>query len=339
MTKRIYLAGLLAITCGHGAKPASLPAPLAPTDVPGAQAAATDKCAGVSDDRHHVDECCAALSRVGDAFLASGKKQAAYDSYEETRQQCPRFHPVRRQLFLVRQATAPDASAARSDVWYDTDVDVQLGDDIEVVAFSSYIDGEPLSTGRKGATPLAPGAHELAMEVYLAPTLASTLGGPIRMDVRTPIILPKPIAGEPALSGHTLVRLHDAGGQGTIGERVTSDTLVTQIAAPDTGPNGPVMLAPNVGTGLRLTDVNKSPHTPRLPRRLSRAGMTLWGLYKVCVDVDGAVTWVNTMKSADTIAVDARWKTAIRTWRYRPHQVDGKPRPFCTPARVQVTAD
>jgi TonB family protein len=281
------------------------------------------------------------MTSVGDALLAAGQKQAAYDKYEETRERCLKFHPVRRQLFLLRQPAplpAVEGEAQPIDVWLDVDVDAQVGDDIRLAAFVAYLDGHPVAP-IPSALRMAPGAHELAVEVYLEPSDAGALGGPVRMDVRHPIVVPRSLVGQKSTSGRALVRLRDSRARGSIGDRVTIDTVAPPVAAPDLGPDGPVMLAPNVGGKLLRTDVNQSPHKPRLPPSLNRKGFTVWGLYKVCVDADGAVTWVTTMKSAHSPTLDASWKTAIRTWRYQPHQVDGKPRAFCVPLRLQVTAD
>ena len=106
-----------------------------------------------------------------------------------------------------------------------------------------------------------------------------------------------------------------------------------------TGDNtAPVMLAPNIGTGQLLSDVKNDPSVkPALPPQLNRAGMTVWGLFKICVSAQGAITSVNVMKPADPL-VDSDWMAKIRLWKDKPDSVNGRPVPFCTPVRVQVTA-
>jgi protein TonB len=101
---------------------------------------------------------------------------------------------------------------------------------------------------------------------------------------------------------------------------------------------GPVMLPPNIGTGQRLTELRSGdPLTPSLPPQLNRAGMTLWGLFKVCVSAQGTVSGVTVMKPADPL-VDNDWIGKIKQWKYKPYSVNGRAVPFCSPVRVQVTA-
>jgi periplasmic protein TonB len=103
------------------------------------------------------------------------------------------------------------------------------------------------------------------------------------------------------------------------------------------GNNAPTMLPPNIGTAQRITDVNVDPYKPRLPAALNRAGMVQWGLYKVCVTAQGDVQSVTPMKPADPLVNDD-WMAKIKTWKYKPYSVNGRPVPFCSPVRVQVTA-
>jgi hypothetical protein len=99
----------------------------------------------------------------------------------------------------------------------------------------------------------------------------------------------------------------------------------------------PVMLAPNIGTGQNITDMADPRFKPSLPPQLNRAGMSVWGLFKICVSAAGSVTSVNVMKPADPL-VDADWQAKMRLWKYKPYSVNGRAVPFCTPVRVQVTA-
>jgi TonB family protein len=107
--------------------------------------------------------------------------------------------------------------------------------------------------------------------------------------------------------------------------------------APDGGATAPVWLTPEASKSLRLSDATKAPHRPVLPAELSAPGAASWGLFKVCVDASGAVTTVSTMRSTgQPEKLDARWMTAIQTWRYTPHQVNGQAVPFCHPVRLDV---
>jgi periplasmic protein TonB len=102
-----------------------------------------------------------------------------------------------------------------------------------------------------------------------------------------------------------------------------------------TGPAGPVMVAPNVGTGQRISDINDPRYKPGLPPQLNRAGMMFWGMFKICVSAEGRVSEVKVIKGADPL-LDNEWVAKIRLWQYRPYTLNGRPVPFCHPARIEV---
>jgi hypothetical protein len=91
-----------------------------------------------------------------------------------------------------------------------------------------------------------------------------------------------------------------------------------------------------IGIGRRLSDINKPAHKPTLPKEINRAGVVVWGLYKICVAVDGNVQAVSVVRSALPGGMDAHWIARIETWKYASYSVDGKPVPFCHPARIEV---
>jgi protein TonB len=96
------------------------------------------------------------------------------------------------------------------------------------------------------------------------------------------------------------------------------------------------LLPPRVGTGQLISDVINDPrYTPSLPPQLNRAGMVVWGLYKICVSVSGQVTDVKVIKPADPL-VEGAWIAKIRTWQYRPYSINGRPVPYCYPMRLEV---
>lgn len=99
---------------------------------------------------------------------------------------------------------------------------------------------------------------------------------------------------------------------------------------------GPVMLAPNVGVGQRDCDMINDPRfRPSLPPALNRAGMLVWGMFKVCVNAQGKVQDVKVIKPADPLVNDD-WMAKLRSCPYKPYSVNGRPVPFCHPVRVQV---
>jgi hypothetical protein len=97
----------------------------------------------------------------------------------------------------------------------------------------------------------------------------------------------------------------------------------------------PVTLPPSIGSGQRITDINDPRFRPSLPGPLNRAGVMLWGLFRICVGADGDVTNVKVLKTAEP-TVDGEWARVIQTWQYRPYSIDGRPTPFCHTMRLEV---
>jgi hypothetical protein len=98
-------------------------------------------------------------------------------------------------------------------------------------------------------------------------------------------------------------------------------------------PNDPPMLSPEVGTRQLRTDVTRAPHKPSLSPELDRPGITVWGLFKICVTATGDVSSVEIIKSAHE-SVDARWVETIKTWRYHPYVANGKSHAYCYTLRL-----
>jgi hypothetical protein len=97
----------------------------------------------------------------------------------------------------------------------------------------------------------------------------------------------------------------------------------------------PIMLAPNVGSGQRLSDLNDPRFRPTLPPSLNRGGIVVWGLFRICVTATGRVKDVKVLKSADP-QVDHGWSEIIQRWEYRPYSIEGRPVAFCHAARIEV---
>jgi protein TonB len=100
---------------------------------------------------------------------------------------------------------------------------------------------------------------------------------------------------------------------------------------------GPRVLAPQVAKGLLLIDPNDERYRVRLPPALERAGVTLTALLFICVSAQGAVTEVRILKGAGP-GIDPQIPTVLGRWRYRPLLLDGRPTPFCTQLRYEITA-
>ena len=97
------------------------------------------------------------------------------------------------------------------------------------------------------------------------------------------------------------------------------------------------LLSSEAGSLLRLSDTQMPPLGLTLPPHLNRAGMVIWGLYKLCLGTKGEVTKVTTIKPAHD-GVDADWIPVLSTWRHKPYLVDGTPTPVCYVTRVEVHA-
>lgn len=109
------------------------------------------------------------------------------------------------------------------------------------------------------------------------------------------------------------------------------------LELPYKDPQGNLVLSPEAGSLLRLSDIQKPPHRLTLPPALNRAGMVVWGLFKLCLGTKGQVTKVTTIKPADD-KVDEDWTRAMATWLHKPYLVDGTPTPVCYVQLMEVRA-
>jgi hypothetical protein len=101
-------------------------------------------------------------------------------------------------------------------------------------------------------------------------------------------------------------------------------------------PSDAKMLPPDVGNTLRVSDMEGDErYRPRLAPPLQRQGMRVWGRYRVCVDVTGAVLHVTAIRAADHLVHDD-WVKRIRTVVHRPYLSDGAAFPFCYPLRIEI---
>ena len=99
-----------------------------------------------------------------------------------------------------------------------------------------------------------------------------------------------------------------------------------------------ILLPPSVGSGQRLSDLNDPRFRPSLPPQLKRAGMIVWGLYKIRRGRRRArLRNLSPPKSADNL-VDYCWVALIRSWAYKPYSIEGGAVPFCHPMRIEARA-
>ena len=100
---------------------------------------------------------------------------------------------------------------------------------------------------------------------------------------------------------------------------------------------GPQTLPPQVAKEMLLIDPNDDRYRVQLPPALERAGVSLFAIVRLCANNQGAVTEVRVLKGAGP-AIDPQIPTVLRRWRYRPLLLNGRPTPFCTMLRYEVTA-
>jgi protein TonB len=95
-------------------------------------------------------------------------------------------------------------------------------------------------------------------------------------------------------------------------------------------------LPPSVGKGQLISDMANDPrYKPRLPPALNRAGMVVWGLFKLCVTATGSVSSVQVLKAPDPLVTD-EWVKIMKTLQHRPYSIGGRPVPYCYPMRLEV---
>lgn len=93
------------------------------------------------------------------------------------------------------------------------------------------------------------------------------------------------------------------------------------------------MVPPAIGKGYLAIDPQLPQYRPHLPPGF--AGRSVSVLMRVCTDRDGNVIEVKVLRGFDP-TIDAAFVAALRTWRYTPYKVDGRPVPFCTPVNYTL---
>lgn len=73
-------------------------------------------------------------------------------------------------------------------------------------------------------------------------------------------------------------------------------------------------------------------------RRSRGARGQLFGLFSVCASTEGKVAKAEVREGSGSDSVDRRWLETLRSWRYRPYLVGGKPVAFCSEARLKTVA-
>jgi hypothetical protein len=332
------LAPLTVLACASG-KPAQ---PKSNAD--GSMAALVeDMQASAAARRRRPSEAdCAVWTQEGDALLAAGKREEAIASYDRTRNRCIGYAPVRRQLYLARRPAdqPPPATPTRAQVYLGVVIDSQLGPDLAIAESSAFLDGLALWEYENTPLPVG-GVQELHVELWLlagdrrSPDVEATL-----VDIRQSVIVHPSRTDRRPLLGTAVVHVRDRQDGKPIAQRLQFEvevrplkpvTELTDRAALMGRAEGlrPVMLSPNQGSSLRLTDAQNT-----MPAELR--ARQFWALEKICVGFDGLVERVSTIKPAQAVAENSlhAW---MKQWKYRPYATEGIPRRYCTPVRIEVS--
>jgi protein TonB len=97
----------------------------------------------------------------------------------------------------------------------------------------------------------------------------------------------------------------------------------------------PRFLPPAIaGQQLLTNPVTDPQYRVVMPPAFSQAGMRLWAMLKICVSKEGNVADVKVIKGMDP-AVDGLLVDKIRTWKYKPANIDGHNVSFCYNLRYE----
>jgi protein TonB len=107
--------------------------------------------------------------------------------------------------------------------------------------------------------------------------------------------------------------------------------------AADPAPSRHAFLRPEIAKGQLAIDPQQPPYRAQLPPELQVHGYHAWAMVKICADRNGDVERVDVIKGAHPL-LDDRIVVALKTWRYRPYLLNGRPVPFCTYVRYEMNA-
>jgi len=113
-------------------------------------------------------------------------------------------------------------------------------------------------------------------------------------------------------------------GNTTSGDRCSATCMTEQ--------DKPIIVPPTVMTGLRIAgETQIVPPDPVKTAMLRDGKERTVGTFKLCVDSRGYVSSIGAIGPGTTYAAyDSKIIGAMRSWRYRPYSVDGRPVPVCS---------
>lgn len=100
---------------------------------------------------------------------------------------------------------------------------------------------------------------------------------------------------------------------------------------PPRGAPAPVNVAPSLLEALRIAGTRNILPDEATKREIKQSGKdAVVGVWKLCLDTNGAVMSLTTLKSTGFARYDQAINTEMRKWKYRPYTINGKVTPVCT---------
>ena len=272
--------------------------------------------------------CCAKLkAEVADALRSGDRRQGA-DAIELLALSCPQDRAAA--LASLEDLAAPASSEAMAAAGssetsgYGTVMySVRLPPSDRVYWAGAWFDGKypPL-------TRLPPGRHSLDVELHVVPVSGEGKDQLFRVQATGQVEIK-------ANKAHAVVvvvsRIPGPAGGGadpfgvefvSAGLSDTAAPAVRSLPAADGASSARTLLKPEAAQGLR-----QELGQPRLPSELRRAQRD-WGVVGLCVDATGAIETIHPLRSLHPRHT-ATFLELGRGARHRPHQVEGRPIPFC----------
>ncbi len=138
------------------------------------------------------------------------------------------------------------------------------------------------------------------------------------------------VSGRHKIYMTVLVRARSDGEVMTAAEARAADGVPVPPPAPSTPPPPPVV-PPRLLEGWRISGSPAIVPDDRTKLVIANAGLRkVIGSFKLCIAADGKVASVDRIKTTRLPAYDAKIMRQMRSWKYRPYEVDGKPVPVCT---------
>ena len=205
-------------------------------------------------------------------------------------------------------------------------IDSQLGPNLAIAESSAFLDGLTLFQFEKTPLPVG-GVQELHVELWLlAGDKRSSDVDATLVDIRQNVVVHPSRVDQRPLLGAAVVHVRDRQDGKPISQRLHFEVEILPLKPPSELTDraalmarakglSPIMLSPNQGSELRLTDVQNT-----MPAELR--ARQFWTLQKICVAIDGQVERVSTIKPAQAVA-EASLHAWMKQWKYRPYATDG----------------